>query len=143
MSAADASGLAFYLPRMAALLLGLFGVLGLVMASIGLYGVVSYTVARRRREVGIRLSLGARRAEVVRMMTMGGLRLTLVGLVLGVAAALAAGPLLRRFLFGVDGLDPVAFSVVPLLLLGVATLAAWLPARRAARISPMEALRSD
>jgi predicted permease len=143
MSAADASGLAFYLPRMGALLLGLFGLLGLAMASIGLYGVVSYAVARRRREVGIRLSLGAGSDEVVRLMMRGGLRLVAVGLVFGLAAAAAAAPLLERFLYGVGGLDPVTFLLVPLVLVAVAALASWLPARRAARVPPSLALRSE
>jgi predicted permease len=143
MSARDASGLAFYLPRMGALLLGLFGVLGLAMASIGLYGVVSYAVARRQREVGIRLSLGARSDDVVRLMMRGGLRLALAGLGVGLVAAAAAAPLVERFLIGVPGLDPATFVVVPLVLLGVAALAAWLPARRAARIQPSITLRSE
>jgi predicted permease len=143
MSARDASGLAFYLPRMGALLLGLFGVLGVGMASIGLYGMVSYAVARRQREVGIRLSLGARSNEVVRLMMRGGIRLVVIGLALGLAGAAAAAPLVEGFLFGVRGLDPVTFAVVPIFLLGVATLAAWLPARRAARVSPSVTLRSE
>jgi predicted lysophospholipase L1 biosynthesis ABC-type transport system permease subunit len=143
MSAEDASGLAFYLPRMGALLLGLFGLLGLAMASIGLYGVVSYAVARRRRVVGIRLSLGARSDEVVRLIMRGGRRLVAVGLVFGLVAAAAAAPLLERFLYGVGGLDPVTFLLVPLVLVAVAALASWLPARRAARVPPSLALKSE
>jgi predicted permease len=143
MGARDASGLAFYLPRMGAVLLGLFGALGLCMASIGLYGVVSYAVARRQREVGIRLSLGARSSEVVRLMMRSGVRLVLVGVGVGLAAAAAAAPLLEGFLLGVSGLDPLTFALVPVVLLGVASLAAWLPARRAARIEPSITLRSE
>jgi predicted permease len=143
MSARDASGVSFYLPRMGAVLLGLFGALGLGMASIGLYGVVGYAVAKRRREVGIRLSLGARSSEVVTMMMGGGIRLVAIGLGIGLIATAAAAPLLERFLFGVRGLDPITFVVVPVVLLSVAALAAWLPARRAARISPAVALKAE
>lgn len=142
MTARESMGTALFLPRMAGLLLGVFGALALVMSAVGLYGVVSYTVASREKEVGIRLSLGADAGDMVRLMMGGGLKLVAVGLVLGTALAVGAGLLLERFLFGVSGTDPVTFLVVPTVLLGVAVLAAWVPARRASRVEPSEALRA-
>lgn len=143
MSGERSAGLALFLPRMAAGLLAAFGGLALLMAAIGLYGVVSYTVRRREKEVGIRISLGADRDEVVRLMMRGGLVLVVTGVGLGLALALAAGRLLERFLYGVSGADPLTFVGIPAALLAVAVLAAWLPARKAARVEPAEALRAE
>lgn len=143
MSAERSAGLALFLPRMAAGLLGAFGALALLMAAIGLYGVVGYTVRRREKEVGIRISLGAERSDVVRLMMKGGLELVGAGVAVGLVVALAGGRLLERFLYGVSGTDPVTFTGIAVVLLGVAALAAWLPARRAARVEPVEALRSQ
>lgn len=142
MSATESTSTALFLPRMAGIVLGVFGGLALLMAAIGLYGIVSYTVASREREVGIRLSLGARADEVVRLMMGRGLRLVGVGLVAGTVLAVLAGTALERFLFGVAGTDPVTLITVPLVLLAVAAVAAWAPARRASRVDPMETLRS-
>jgi predicted permease len=143
MSAERSAGLALFLPRMAAGLLASFGALALLMAAIGLYGVVGYTVRRREKEVGIRISLGADRGDVVRLMMKGGLVLVGTGVAAGLVVALAGGRLLERFLYGVSGTDPLTFAGIAVVLLGVAALAAWLPARRAARIEPLEALRSQ
>lgn len=143
MTAEASAGAALFLPRMGAGLLAGFGALALLMAAIGLYGVVSYTVAQRRKEVGIRLSLGATPDEVVRMVMSSGLGMVLVGALLGLAAAFAAGQAIERFLFGVSGADPLTFLLVPVFLLSVAVLAAWIPARRASRVHPSEALRSE
>jgi predicted permease len=130
-------------PRMAALLLSVFGGLALLLAAIGLYGLVSYAVARRTREVGIRLALGASTGQVLRLMTGSGLRLVLFGCVIGLALAAAAASFITRFLYGLNALDTIAFASAPLLLLAVGLLASWIPARRAARIDPQSALRGS
>jgi predicted permease len=143
MTAEASAGAALLLPRLGAGVLAGFGALAMLMAAIGLYGVVSYTVAQRRREVGIRLSLGATAEEVVRMMMASGMGVVGLGLLVGLVAAAAAGRLLERFLFGVSGMDPVTFLLVPVFLLAVAFVAAWIPARRASRVQPSEALRAE
>ena len=129
--------------RLSALIVGAFGVLALLLASIGLYGVVSYSVATRTREVGIRMALGAEPARVVRMLTGGGLRLVAVGALIGLGLAFAGGRLMAGLLYGIEATDPVAFAAVPAILTLVATLSAWLPARRATRVDPVRSLRSD
>lgn len=133
----------FYLPKMAALLLAGLGSIALVLTCVGLYGMVSYGAARRTREMGIRLALGAPRDSLVRLVVRGGLTLILVGGGVGVVAALGVGSLLRGFLIGVGPLDPIALIGAPLILGGVAILAAYLPARRSSRVDPVEALRSE
>ena len=132
-----------FAPKMAALLLTVFGGLALVLATIGLFGVVSYTVARKTREVGIRISLGAGASSVVAMVMAGGMKLVAVGAVIGGLLAFASSMLVSSFLVGVDAGDPVVFVAVPMLFLGVATIATFLPARRASRVDPVEALRSE
>ena len=129
-------------PRMAALLLSIFGGLALVLAAVGLYGLVSYAVARRTREVGIRLALGASTRDVLRLMTGSGLRLVFMGGAIGLILAAGGTSLVARFLYGIDALDFVAFAGAPAVLLGVGLLATWIPARRAARLDPQTALRS-
>jgi putative ABC transport system permease protein len=119
-----------------------FALLALVMASVGLYGTVSYAVAQRSREVGIRLSLGADRTSVVGLVFWGGLRLVLVGVLAGLVVSVAAMRLLQGLLFGVRAIDPLTFLTVPLVLLAVAGLAAYVPARRAGRVNPVQALRA-
>lgn len=143
MTAAEQVGLNLYLPRMGAALLGIAGGLALLLAVVGLWGVVSYTVARREREVGIRISLGAASDEVIRLMMRGGLRLVAGGVLVGGVLAWAAGGLLERFLFDVDGTDPLTFAVIIVTMVGAALLASWLPARRAAAVDPMETLRAE
>jgi len=129
--------------RYPAFVLGLFAALALVLAAVGIYGVLSYTVGQRTREIGVRLALGAKPADVLRTVLGGGLRLTLIGVGLGaLAAGLVAGTL-SKLLYGVRPLDPVTFAVVSLVLVGVALLAMTVPARRAARVDPMVALRSE
>jgi hypothetical protein len=113
------------------------------LALVGIYGTLSYTVGTRVRELGIRMALGARPGGVVAMVLGGGLRLTLVGLLLGTAGAWAVTRLLERFLFGVQPTDLPTFAGAALLFLATALLACWLPARRAARLDPVQALRSD
>ena len=139
----DHLSLVLFLPRMAAVLLLMVGVLAILLACVGLYGMVSYSVARRTREMGIRLALGAEQGKVVGMVVKSGLALVAVGGVIGLVMAAFAGRAVEGFLIGVEGLDPVALVSVPLLLAVIAGLAAWIPARAAARVNPVEALRAE
>jgi predicted permease len=130
-------------PRMAALLLSVFGGLALALAAVGIYGVVSYSVARRTRELGIRMSLGASGRDVVAMAVGGGMRLVVVGGVVGVVLAAAVTWAIQGFLYGIGSTDVVTFALIPLILSGVALVAALVPARRAATVDPVRALRSE
>jgi putative ABC transport system permease protein len=129
--------------RLSAFLSIAFGILAATLACLGLYGVVSFAVASKTREVGIRMSLGADRTSVVSLLVKQGLGMVAVGGILGLILAGFASGVLSQFLFGVEPLDPVAFSAAPGLLAVVAILAAWIPARRASRVDPVRALRSD
>ena len=129
--------------RLGSALLGLFGVLSLVLAAVGIYAVVSYSVARRTREIGIRVALGARAGEVSTLVLSQSAYPIAAGLTLGLALGAAAARLLREFLYGVSPLDVPTFAAVSLVLAACGTAAAWLPARRAARVDPMTALRSE
>ncbi len=120
-----------------------FGLAALVLASIGLYGVMSYAVAQRTREMGVRMALGARPADVMSLVMRGGARLVLVGVAIGVPAAIGLSQLLRGSLYGVTTTDPLTFGGVPLLLLLVALVASLVPARRATRVDPVVALRAE
>jgi ABC-type antimicrobial peptide transport system permease subunit len=120
-----------------------FGISALLLAALGIYGVVGYGVALRRREIGIRLALGARPAQVRRAVMIQGLRPVAAGLIAGLAAALAAGKLIRGLLFGVAPNDPLAMAGVALALLLVAALGCMLPARSATRFDPVHTLRED
>ncbi|HTS25341.1 MAG TPA: ABC transporter permease [Bryobacteraceae bacterium] len=124
-------------------LLTIFGGVALLLAAIGIYGLMAYTVQLRTREIGIRLALGAAPAGVRTMMMLQGTRLAVAGLAIGIVAAFGLARLLAGLLFGVKASDPFVFVMVPLLLGGVALLAAWLPVRRATRINPMRALRTE
>ncbi len=130
-------------PRFNAVVLGFFGATALALAALGIYGMLSTTVAQRTSEIGLRMALGARAGDVVRMVVGQGVRLTLAGIAAGIAIALAATPVLRSLLFGVDAADPWTFVFVALFLGGVALLASYLPARRASRIQPLVALRHE
>jgi putative ABC transport system permease protein len=130
-------------PRFTSSFLGTSGLLALVLAMVGVYGVVSYSVARRTREIGVRVALGARRGQVVRLMVREGVRPALLGVGLGVLIAVFATDLLEGMLFQVSTTDPVTFVTLPLLLLSVAVLASWIPARRSSRVAPVEALREE
>jgi predicted permease len=136
-------GVMLFPARMAALLLGFFGAVALVLATIGLYGVVSFAVSRRTREVGIRMSLGADQSAVIRMVLRGALGVVIVGGLVGLAIAIGLAQVIRQFLFGIGPGDPVTLIGVPILLFGVAALAAYLPGRRASQVNPVEALRHD
>lgn len=130
-------------PRFRMVLLVLFASAATLIATGGLYGLMAYTVAQRRREIGLRMALGAHRRDVLRLVLTRALRIVVAGLVVGLVGAAAATRVLRTFLFGVTPTDPIAFTVVTLILLAVGLLAAWLPARRATRIDPWDALRAD
>lgn len=129
--------------RLWAVLFSGFAAIALGLASIGLYGVVSYSVSQRMREVGIRMSLGADASSIVRMMIAGGLTLVGMGAAIGLAVSFLVAPALSGVLFGIRATDVVAFSAMPLLLAAVAALAAYIPARRASRIDPVRALRTE
>jgi putative ABC transport system permease protein len=129
--------------RIAAFVLAGFALFALALAGVGIYGVVSYAVTQRTREIGLRIALGANRAEVRGMVVRQALLPVLAGAVVGLAGALALGRLLTALLFDVRPTDPWTLGSVALLLLGIAWLASWLPARRAARLSPIAALRTE
>ena len=129
--------------RIGAVLLAVFGSLALVLAAIGLYGVMSYTVSRRTREIGIRMALGAGKGNVLRLVLKEGLTLASGGIAVGLIVAAAATRLLASFLFGVSSLDAATFVAIPIVLVGVALIASYLPARRAAKVDPMIALRYE
>jgi putative ABC transport system permease protein len=129
--------------RFQALLLGLFAALALVLACVGLYGVISYSVAQRTHEIGVRVALGAQPVDVLRLMIRQGMTLTLVGLIVGIAAGSVATRVLSDMLYGVSTTDPLTFVGVPAFLLLVAFVACYIPARRATRIDPLVALRYE
>jgi ABC-type antimicrobial peptide transport system permease subunit len=114
-----------------------------VLAIIGMYGVISYSVAQRTREFGIRMALGAPRKDVLGMVLIQAARLTAVGMILGLVAALGVGRIISNFLYGVKPADPFTFITVPLLLLVMSLFACYVPARRATQVAPVIALRSD
>jgi putative ABC transport system permease protein len=130
-------------PRFTMRLVGAFAAAALLLATIGIYGVVSYSVTQRSTELGIRLALGARRAGVLGLVVRQGMALAVVAVAVGVLGALGAARVLQSQLFGVTTTDPVVFVSVPLVVLTVALLATYVPARRASRLDPMTALRSD
>ncbi len=125
------------------LLLTIFGAIALILAAIGIYGLMAYSVAQRRQEMGIRMALGADASSIRNMVVLQGMRLTLVGLTTGLVAAFGLSRFLSSFLFGVRIWDPVAFVAVPIVLVGVALVALWLPATRASRVNPARALREE
>jgi putative ABC transport system permease protein len=129
--------------RFTALLLAIFAGVALVLASVGLYGVIAYAVSQRTHEIGIRMALGAQVGDVVGMVVRQGMRLAAIGLVVGAAGALATTRFLGTMLYGVGAADPATFVAIPAILAAVALVASWLPARRAARIDPMVALRGE
>jgi predicted permease len=122
---------------------GVFGLLAMLLASIGLYGVMSWTIARRTREIGIRMATGALPSNIFRLVLRETLATVFFGIAIGIPLALAATRLIQGLLFGLGAADPLAMIAAPVLLLAVASLAAYLPARRAARVDPMEALRHE
>jgi ABC-type antimicrobial peptide transport system permease subunit len=129
--------------RIAALVSGTVGLVGLLLASIGIYGVTAYAVSRRTREIGIRMTLGAQRPDVVRMVLRQGMSLVAFGAGIGLLLAALAGRVLARLLFGLPPLDPVTFGGATLLFAIIGLAACYVPIRRATRISPVEALRYE
>jgi putative ABC transport system permease protein len=129
--------------RFATFLLGVFAMVALLLASLGIYGVMAYTVTQRTNEIGIRMALGATRSNVVRLVLKRGVVLALIGVAMGLIGSLGLTRLLGGFLFGVSVTDPAIFGVVPILLLAIAVLAVYLPARRATKVDPLVALRYE
>jgi putative ABC transport system permease protein len=136
-------GQAFLIFRIGALFAGVFGALGLILASIGLYAVVAYDITQRTHEIGIRMALGALRADILREVISRGARLAVPGALLGIAMAGGVASLLRTLLLGVNPFDPLTYGFTALVLIAVCLLASFVPARRAATASPLEALRAD
>jgi predicted permease len=130
-------------PRLSAALLGLFAAAAVLIAAVGIYGVLAYSVSQRTREIGLRLALGARPEAVTRLVVSEGMRVALLGVALGLAGALALGRLIASLVYAVTPRDPVTFVSVAALLALVALAACALPARRAARVDPLVALRED
>jgi putative ABC transport system permease protein len=124
-------------------LLTAFAILALVLAAVGLYGVIAYGVTQRTREIGVRVALGADPRAVTRLVVGGGMRLAAVGVAIGAVTAAATTRLLESMLYAVTPTDPVTFSLIALLVATIAILASYVPARRALRIDPTEALRAD
>jgi predicted permease len=130
-------------PRFYAALIGAFAVLAFALAVVGIYGVLSYTVSQRHREIGVRMALGAQRPDILRLVLRQGLLLIVVGLALGLAGSLGVTRFLKTMLFGVTPTDPLTFAAVPALLFVVALAACYLPARRATKVDPIQALRYE
>ena len=136
-------GLSLFLQRMAATILSIFGLLALSLTAVGVYGVMAYAVSQRTRELGIRISIGASRSDVLKLILGQGLTLSVVGLIGGLVTALVVTRFSAHLLYGVSSADPVTFTVIALLLLGVAVVSGYFPARRATRIDPVVALRME
>jgi ABC-type antimicrobial peptide transport system permease subunit len=130
-------------PRLTAGLVAAFGTAALLLAAFGIYGVVAYSVEQRRRELGVRIAVGAASDDVVRLVVRQGMRPALAGIGVGLVGAAVGARLLGSLLFGVSAYDPLSFAAVAVFLASVALAATWLPARRATRVSPLEALRAD
>jgi len=124
-------------------LLAIFASLALTLAGIGIYGIVAYSVTERTHEIGVRLALGAQRRDVMAMIVAQGMVMAVIGAAVGVVAALLLTRVMSSLLFGVSAADPVTFAAIPVLLGAVAFVACWVPARRATRVDPLVALRTE
>jgi putative ABC transport system permease protein len=129
--------------RSSATLVGGFSIVALFLAALGLYGVLAYSVTRRTREIGIRIALGSPRAKICGLVVRQGMIMVALGILTGVAISVACGPLVRHFVYGVTPHDPAMIIGVAILLMAIAILACWLPARRAMRVDPIQALRAE
>jgi ABC-type antimicrobial peptide transport system permease subunit len=129
--------------RFTAILLLAFGGVALVLAALGVYAVTSYAVTQRAPEIGVRVALGARSAQVVRLMIWQGMWPVLIGLAAGVVVAAAGTRVMRNLLYSIGATDPMSFAIAVVMLLAVSLLANWRPARRAATVDPVEALRAE
>jgi ABC-type antimicrobial peptide transport system permease subunit len=129
--------------RFSTVVLGAFGALALVLAALGIYGVLAYSVAQRQREIGVRMALGAQQSAVRGLILRDAMRAVVPGVLIGLGIALALAKVLQTLLYGVTTTDPVTYTTVIVVLLIVATLASWLPARRATRVDPMIAIRAE
>jgi putative ABC transport system permease protein len=130
-------------PRYRTGLLGLFALVALILAGVGIYGVIAYTTAQRLREIAVRMALGAQSKDVLKLIIGQGIRLSLAGLLLGLGGALSLTRVMKTLLFGISATDPLTFAVIALLLMAVALLACWIPARRATRVDPLVTLRCE
>ena len=136
-------GTSLFPARMAAIALGSFGVLALILAAVGIYGVMSHVVAGRTREIGLRMALGAQLSDVQKLILKQGMFLAAIGSLAGLLIAFGGARMMKSMLYGVSASDPITFTCVALLSFGIALLACWIPARRASRVEPMIALRAE
>jgi ABC-type antimicrobial peptide transport system permease subunit len=129
--------------RFSMLLLAVFAVVALFLAAVGLYGVVAYAVSQRTQEIGVRMAIGAQRGDVLSLIVGGGMKLAAIGVAIGLAGALALSGMVRTMLFELTPMDPASYAGTALVLLVVAMLACYVPARRATRVDPIVALRNE
>lgn len=139
----DVSKLQLIPVQAAATLLGVLGAIGLTVAAIGIYGVTTYSVNQRKHEIGVSLALGAQRSQVLKLVLKEGLGLALVGIVVGLLTAVGTTHFVSSFLYGISPFDPTTFAAVSALLAAVALVASFIPARKAARMNPMDAMRYE